>query len=688
MIVRGFFLRRRAMRKALAVVLALSNILLCGGSYAAEEKEKVNLGEIIVTSSGKEESAFDYPGNVSVITSKEIEQSNARFVYELLRHEPGLYVVDQTHTGKSVTVDIRGFGDTAARNVLVMMDGRRLNEVDISGPDWAQIPLENIERIEIMRGAGSVLYGDNAAAGVINIVTKKGKGAPNIGYAYETGSYRLNKQVVTSQGGHPFMQYNILGKYERTDGYRLNGYFEGYDYDGNTTLNPTDYLSINISGGYHKDWYGMPAGLRRNQMDQVGRNGSRTPYDWAKTETGFLKFSPKIELKTGADTNSLEADIWIRKRRTKSITNSDWFTGTGLIPTTQASQIASEGGTFRYRLGHNFGVVNNEVILGTDLFQAENWLLTVTPDAPFWASRFDQLTITKKTIGVYGSDKLTVMENLILNCGYRYEWAKYVFDQQDDINNYIWKMPSERSIELGAEYKYAPKGALYGRFSRSYRFPSTDEFYSIYTGLNSNLKQQVSKTWEVGIKEESLKYLMAKCDFFVMNVDNEIFYDPTAGGGFGDNGNYDKLRRNGVELSVKSDVNKYLRLYFNYTYLNAHFVEGSFAGNKVPMVPANKVNWGVIVSPLEYLDLHFWSDYTGIQYPINDQFNRQPKLKDYYVCNAKATFKCKGWEVFAGVNNIFNQKYSELASASVNGTNLDYFPAPEINWRLGASCKF
>ena len=64
--------------------------------------------------------------------------------------------------GKSASVDIRGFGETAPLNTLVLVDGRRVNEIDLSGVDWTQIPLDQIERIEIVRGAGSVLYGDNA----------------------------------------------------------------------------------------------------------------------------------------------------------------------------------------------------------------------------------------------------------------------------------------------------------------------------------------------------------------------------------------------------------------------------------------------------------------------------------------------------------------------------------------------
>ena len=106
------------------------------------------------------------------------------------------------------------------------------------------------------------------------------------------------------------------------------------------------------------------------------------------------------------------------------------------------------------------------------------------------------------------------------------------------------------------------------------------------------------------------------------------------------------------------------------------------------MVPENKADWGILLTPFEFLEINFWSDYIGAQFPINDQFNMQGKLKPYTVCNLKGTVKIKGWEVFAGINNVFNQKYSELASANTSGTAVDFFPAPEINWRFGAGCKF
>ena len=96
---------------------------------------------------------------------------------------------------------------------------------------------------------------------------------------------------------------------------------ELYDYNAYITLNPCEELHLRINGGYHQDWYGMPAGLSRTQIDQIGRTGSTTPYDWAKTETGFYKFSPKVILTTDGPDSSLDLDIWYRKRRSTSETH-------------------------------------------------------------------------------------------------------------------------------------------------------------------------------------------------------------------------------------------------------------------------------------------------------------------------------------------------------------------------------
>ncbi|HPM42901.1 MAG TPA: TonB-dependent receptor plug domain-containing protein, partial [Candidatus Omnitrophota bacterium] len=112
--------------------------------------------------------------SVDVITQEDIKRSPARTVPELLKGRVGVCVKEYTGNGKTAQVDIRGFGETAPSNVLVLIDGRRANQNDISGTDWLQIDVDSVERIEIVRGPQSVLYGDNAVGGVINIITKRG----------------------------------------------------------------------------------------------------------------------------------------------------------------------------------------------------------------------------------------------------------------------------------------------------------------------------------------------------------------------------------------------------------------------------------------------------------------------------------------------------------------------------------
>lgn len=670
------------MKKILVFTLLIA---LVTGSVFAEEKnakEKVlELDPIVVTPSAFEERALDYPGSVSVITRKDIEESNAKYVYELLRMQPGIFVNDYTHVGKTVKVDLRGFGYTDGSNVLVLLDGRRLNEIDISGVDWAKIPIENVERIEIVRGAGSVLYGDNAAAGVVNIITRKGDGKSTIMAGYEGGSYRYYDFYGTVQGSHDFMRWNFFVKHEKTDGYRNNGDYEGYDYTADVTIFPADYLSMNFSAGYHKDWYGLPAGLQRWEIDDLGRRGSTTPEDRAKTETTYLMASPKLTFDVGGLENSVMLDAWGRKRRNNS-TMSDGMGGLSF----DHSQIDSAGGSLKYRMDMSRDRVKNSLNVGCDIFTAKNRLLTETPA---WGT-FNQLAIIKNTFGVFVSDKIIIADRFIAEGGFRQQWVKYVFNPLSEATPYASRKPEETAFDIGAEFKYNEGGALYARFSRSFVFPATDQFYSRWPwvgGLNVGLEHQTGNTWEIGIKEHNFRLLQVDAGIYLMNVENELFLDPTVTA-LGTNSNYDKTGRKGVELTVRSELNDQVDMFLSYTYTNAYFVGGMFAGNAIPMVPRHKINWGILLKLFDWLEFNFYSEAVGPRYTINDTRNQMAKLAGYMNCNAKLTLSYKGAEAFFGLNNVFNQKYSDIAVSNPLGTVIDYFPAPEINYTFGVSYKF
>lgn len=660
------------------ILIVLISLLMPTFLYGADELN--GLGDMVITPSGYKSLAVNFPGNVTVITEKDIADSNAKYVYELLSREAGIHVMDYTGAGKTVIVDMRGFGETGSSNVLVMVDGRPVNEVDISAADWASIPIKNVERIEILRGSGTVLYGDQASAGVINILTRRGKGDPVIFGGTEFGSYRYNKFYGGTRGAYDLMSYNVFYGQSKSDGYRLNGTYDGYDAQAAFTIFPEEWLTIDLSGGYHKDWYGLPSGLQRWEIDQMRYRGSTTPNDISKTDSTFIKITPSLHFVGDSMDHDLVLDAWGRKKRLDTTTWDNVFGGGA---TWDNSQIDSRGGSIRYTNTYYFDSATNKLTVGCDLFWAENRLLTVTPA---WLT-YNQLKIKKETVGVYINDSLELFDKVIVVGGFRQEWAAYVFDQSENAARYETKSPTQEAFELGLEYKYLEKGGVYGRFSRSFRFPATDEFYSRWSGLNTTIEPQSIDTWEVGVKDKNLDYFQPSVNFFWMKSKDEIFYNPTVGA-FGATRNYDRIRRFGIETAVTSHIQEMIDLYFTYTYLEARYDGGQFADKTVPLAPEHKINWGANYRPIEWLEFNFNSEYISEQYSINDDLNRMPVLKAYFVCNGKVSIKWQGIEVFFGINNIFDTRYAAISASNVGGTVTDLHPSPERNYIFGASTRF
>ena len=150
------------MRFAVSAVLSL----FVGHSAAQDDA-------VVVTAGRLPEEVRLLPASVSVITQGDIARSAARTLPELISGEVGFTTKDfYGNNAASTSLDLRGFGVTGPQNTLILLDGRRVSDFDLSGVHWAAIPLASIERVEIVRGSGAVLYGDGASAGVVNIVTR------------------------------------------------------------------------------------------------------------------------------------------------------------------------------------------------------------------------------------------------------------------------------------------------------------------------------------------------------------------------------------------------------------------------------------------------------------------------------------------------------------------------------------
>ncbi len=181
------------MRKTIAAAAAL---LLLAFGLAAQEPE-LQMEDVVVTATRTASRILDAPGHVSVITSREIAASGAAGVADLLRQEAGVQVLDNGTAGSVQSARLRG---STSAQVLILLDGVRQNDSRQGGADLSQIPLESVERIEVIRGDASALYGADAVAGVINIITRK-KADGRLTLSLENGSYLPHRSVAVAEGG-------------------------------------------------------------------------------------------------------------------------------------------------------------------------------------------------------------------------------------------------------------------------------------------------------------------------------------------------------------------------------------------------------------------------------------------------------------------------------------------------------
>ena len=290
-----------------------------GFVYADTDKNgNVYLEKIVVTPYRYEESLSKGASSVTVINQGDIKNSNAGKVVDLLRPIPGITVRDWYGNGTKVAVDMAGFGEQSSLNVLVLVDGRRINNIDLSGVDWNQIPIDQVERIEIIRGgSGGVLYGDNASSGVINIITKKGSGKPKVNLEAEYGSYAMNKQKLSLGGGiDNKFSYWLSGSWESTNGYRKNSFSKDNDFASKLSYDFSDILSAHFDSGFHASTYGIPGALYQSDIDQHSRRYARFGDDHANGKDYYFVFGPKVKF---AGFGNLDIDFSYRQKKYRFI---------------------------------------------------------------------------------------------------------------------------------------------------------------------------------------------------------------------------------------------------------------------------------------------------------------------------------------------------------------------------------
>jgi iron complex outermembrane recepter protein len=645
-------------------------------SYA----EDVDLEKIVVTPYRYGESLGDVPSSVSVVNSDQIASSGVSTTVGLLSDISGVMVRDFTGNGSKATVDIRGFGEQAALNVLILVNGRRVNEIDLSGVSWTQIPLDQIERIEVLKGGfGSVLYGDNAVSGVINIITKRGVDKPlSVELIGEYGSYAMNKEGINLSGTKDKLNYFFSYSNNSTNGYRNNSYFKGTNFSTNL-----DYLlestntNLRFTQGYSKSEYGLPGALSSANLAGFNRRYSAYGDDHAK-DTDY-NFGLGFDQPTG-DFGKFSFDTSLRRRQT--FTNFIGANG-GYNPIIK-SYINTLGFNPKYVFDKSVFSLGNKAILGMDFykydFNSDTFDLSVAKQSDNYVRKVSQ--------ALYFQDELALTKEFTLTGGYRYENIKYNFNYND--YSAFFPNPSVDSkvslkataYNVGLTYKY-DQGNIYINHSKGFRSPATDEYF-VYGVFNPNLKQQDSKNYEIGLHHKLCEFIDVSISGYLMNLKNELYYNPATYM----NENYDKTRHQGIEAGFSSKLPWRLKLSGNYTFDQAVFKEGVYKGKDIPMVPEHKFNLGLTHFFTDFLSGGFSFNYMSNRRFINDEANRWPSLKQAFRVDAKLSFEKSDYKISGGINNLFNEKFYEYGVCNANTGAVNYYPAIGRNFFMKISKKF
>jgi iron complex outermembrane receptor protein len=631
---------------------------------------------VIISATRFPEDVRRLPASVTVLEAADIEKSAARTLPELLAEQSGLTMKDlYGNNAAAATVDLRGFGASATQNTLVLVDGRRVNDIDLSGVQWAAIPLAAVERIEILRGSGAVLYGDGASAGVVNIITRSPLKQGRRGEAaLRVASYDTREgQLYASRAG------DALG---------INATLHGYDADGyrENNRNLQKNSGVNLRWGPGESYLDLRAGtdrqeLRlpgaRNVQPSIGLNeyatdarGAQTPLDWSNRDgerlgATYVRRLGAAELNLGAD--------WRDKHQQA-------YFDQGGFPAYRDDALAYTALTPRMRVPLVLGGQRHTLTLGADWIR---WRYdSRRSDRPQNAGRpINRVRIDRDTEALYVQDRVELSAASLLTLGWREERAEYrATDSYDPGAGFGSEAPAaaarqrEHAWELGLRHALSGAFTGFARAGRSLRFVGADEIYesdATFAAQFQILRPQTALTYEAGA-QWSARAARLRATLFQTDVTDEIHLDPfTTGVG---NTNLPPSRRRGLELDGAWRLTAALQVTGGYAYTDARFRGGvlaafgsnvDIAGRRVPLVPAHKLNLGLAWDIGPHTRLSGALTALSSQFMDNDEPNSLGvKIPAYAVGDLKLAREFGWGRLTLAVNNLLDEQYYTYAVRS------------------------
>jgi len=598
--------------------------------------------EVVVTATRFPADEDRLPIGVTVVSAADIRNSAARTVPELLGQLAGIRVRD---TGNpNLQIDMRGFGAAGDQNTLVLVDGRRVSENEQTTVNWSAIPLEAVERIEILYGSGAVLYGGGATGGTINIITKSpSKQRSQVTVGGGVASYNtLSANAAFNYAGENFGAA-MLGTYQNGNGYR----------DNNTFRNTSALADLrwgdrrrgaSLKLGGDDQAFGLPGAISQAQIAANPRQ-ALFPYDNGTLSTGYANLGGNTQVGDA----ELAANLTYRQR----VARGRFFLGTAFGPSLSEAQ--SDVWTFapRVRLPFSTDGVDHVMIGGVDW---ENWNYHATNSTPAFGI-LNAPDGFQRSLAGYAQYTARFSTATTLSAGGRIQRTDYGASNPAPAFS-TSLTPTLSAWELAARQDVGAGVSLLAKAGFSFRLPNINDNFNIFTGAINLLVPQKSHQQELGTEWNGGRY-GARIALYNIDTSNEIHLNPFTG----NNVNLPPTRRRGVELSGRANLGDSVTVTANYTFADSEFKSGTvgavpLANNEVPLVPRNAANATLTWRALDRLRVSGQVSYVGEQRFDGDEANTfNQMMPAYTVVDLKLVYEVKTWLLTAGIKNLLDEKY-------------------------------
>ncbi|MBN1674359.1 MAG: TonB-dependent receptor [Kiritimatiellae bacterium] len=654
--------------KAVFTILVLSICVSTLAAYAAGPKPAEP--DVVVTATRQAAETGKLAANVTVVTGEQIVAAGHETVVDALENLEGVLFRSFSGNASQAEIGMRGFGENSHGRVLVLLDGRRMNRPDMAGINWLQLPISHIERIEVVRGGNSVLYGDHAVGGVVNIITKKGTPEPRYFVSLLGGSFGMNAQSAGLSGATGPLYYTVNLARDATAGYRDRTAYSAWGGGADLLLDVGETTHASVGLSYNALEYEIPGYLTKAQMEDDPTQ-SVTPDDGAQNT--YVNVDLGVRALFG-EACALDVNIGFGRKDIESDMAS-WFSYADLLLDTYsvAPKLTLKPAP------------NMTLLAGVDCAYDAADVKRYMDEARSFATVSADLS--RSTLGGYLRGELGVGETWILAAGGRLESAVTdasmtgVFD--DEITHDV------NAVDVSATWLPCEKGKVFAKAATVYRYPFLDEQVS-YVGFGTDqiyqdIDPERGVSVEAGVAVRNDPNADAGLTVFVLDMEDEIAFNATTY----QNENLDETRRVGVEARAGYRISEICGVSANYTYTDATFTSGPNDGNHVPLVPAHKVTAAVDVRLPPAITLGAEVSHVSESYLGGDTANTGEKLDAYTVVGLSARYAPKqiaGLQVFVGVDNLLDEAY---ATAGYQGGSGDgYYPAPERSYRAGCRYRF